>query len=223
MSHDIASEVLRLHALLPQGVTLVAVSKFHPIEKLRQAYDAGQRVFGESRVRELLAKIPEMPNDVRWHFIGHLQTNKVKSIIGHTDLIESVDSVKLLELIDRLSAEAGVVTRVLLQVHVAAEETKFGFTPDEMLEYFRNGGYRNLRATHICGLMGMATNTDDTERIDSDFAAIESLHRRIVDTCPDLCGFDQLSMGMSDDFDIALQHGSTMVRIGTDIFGPREY
>lgn len=223
MSHDIASEVQRLHALLPQGVTLVAVSKFHPIEKLRQAYDAGQRVFGESRVQELLAKISEMPNDVRWHFIGHLQTNKVKSIIGHTDLIESVDSVKLLELIDRLSAEAGVVTRVLLQVHVAAEETKFGFTPDEMLEYFRNGGYRNLRATHICGLMGMATNTDDTERIDSDFAAIESLHRRIVDTYPDLCGFDQLSMGMSDDFDIALQHGSTMVRIGTDIFGPREY
>ena len=144
MSHDIASEVQRLHALLPQGVTLVAVSKFHPIEKLRQAYDAGQRVFGESRVQELLAKISEMPNDVRWHFIGHLQTNKVKSIIGHTDLIESVDSVKLLELIDRLSAEAGVVTRVLLQVHVAAEETKFGFTPDEMLEYFRNGGYRNL-------------------------------------------------------------------------------
>ncbi len=223
MPHDIVSEVQRLHALLPQGVTLVAVSKFHPIEKLRQAYDAGQRVFGESRVQEMLAKIPEMPDDVRWHFIGHLQTNKVKNVIGHTDLIESVDSVKLLELIDRLSAEAGVVTRVLLQVHVAAEETKFGFTPDEILAYFRAGGYHNLRATHICGIMGMATNTDDTARIDSDFAAISSLHRQITDICPDLCGFDQLSMGMSDDFDIALRHGSTIVRIGTDIFGPREY
>lgn len=223
MSHDIASEVQHLHALLPQGVTLVAVSKFHPIEKLRQAYDAGQRVFGESRVQEMLAKIPEMPDDVHWHFIGHLQTNKVKSIIGHTTLIESVDSVKLLELIDRLSAEAGVITRVLLQVHVAAEETKFGFTPDETLEYFHNGGYRALRATHICGLMGMATNTDNTERIDSDFAAIALLHHRIINACPDLCGFDQLSMGMSDDYEIALRHGSTIVRIGTDIFGPREY
>ena len=146
-----------------------------------------------------------------------------KSIIGHTALIESVDSVKLLNLIDRLSAEAGVVTRVLLQIHVAAEETKFGFTPDELQEYFRNGEYRSLRATHICGLMGMATNTNDTGRIDSDFAAIASLHRRIIDTCPDLCGFDQLSMGMSDDYEIALRHGSTIVRIGTDIFGPREY
>ena len=223
MSHDIASEVQRLHTLLPQGVTLVAVSKFHPIEKLRRAYDAGQRVFGESRVQEMLTKIPEMPDDVRWHFIGHLQTNKVKSIIGHTALIESVDSVKLLNLIDRLSAEAGVVTRVLLQIHVAAEETKFGFTPDELQEYFRNGEYRSLRTTHICGLMGMATNTNDTGRIDSDFAAIASLHRHIIDTCPDLCGFDQLSMGMSDDYEIALRHGSTIVRIGTDIFGPREY
>lgn len=223
MPHDIATEVQRLHALLPQGVTLVAVSKFHPVERLRQAYDAGQRVFGESRVQELLAKISEMPADVQWHFIGHLQTNKAKSIIGRTSLIESVDSIKLLELIDRLSAEAGVVTRVLLQVHVAAEETKFGFTPDELLDYFRNGGYQSLRATHICGLMGMATNTDDTMRIDSDFAAIAALHRRILDTCPDLCGFDQLSMGMSEDFGIALRHGSTIVRIGTDIFGPREY
>lgn len=223
MPHDIAAEVRRLHDILPQNVTLVAVSKFHPIERLRCAYDAGQRVFGESRVQELLAKIPQMPQDVKWHFIGHLQTNKAKSIIGHTDLIESVDSVKLLELIDRLSAEAGVVTRVLLQVHVAAETTKFGFTPDELMQYFAGGEYRRLQATHLCGLMGMATNTDDTERIDRDFAAIADLRQRIIDTCDDLRGFDQLSMGMSDDFAIALRHGSTIVRIGTDIFGAREY
>ena len=164
-----------------------------------------------------------MPQDVKWHFIGHLQTNKAKSIIGHTDLIESVDSVKLLELIDHLSAEAGVVTRVLLQVHVAAETTKFGFTPDELMQYFAAGEYRRLQATHLCGLMGMATNTDDTERIDRDFAAIADLRQRIIDTCDDLRGFDQLSMGMSDDFAIALRHGSTIVRIGTDIFGAREY
>ena len=153
-----------LHTL-PEGVQLVAVSKFHPVEALQQAYDAGQRLFGESRVQELNEKRRHLPADIRWHFIGHLQTNKVRQLIGNVDMIESVDSDRLLRLIDKESAAAGVVTRVLLQVHVAAEETKFGFLPDELSEWFRSGGYTTLKATHICGLMAMASNTDDNDRV----------------------------------------------------------
>lgn len=219
----IAQRLAAVRNTLPQqGVTLVAVSKFHPVEQLREAYDAGQRIFGESRVQELLDKIGRMPDDVAWHFIGHLQTNKVRALMGRCALIESVDSERLLELIDRESERAGVVTRVLLQVHVAAEETKTGFLPDELMDYFERRAFESLRATHLCGIMGMATNTDDTDRIRRDFTEISRLHRRILETAPDLRGFDTVSMGMSDDRDIAIECGSTMVRIGTDIFGPRQ-
>ena len=220
---SIARAIESLHATLPAGVELVAVSKFHPVEALREAYNAGQRIFGESRVQELLAKQPEMPADVRWHFIGHLQTNKVKSLIGRTAMIESVDSERLLDLIDRLSAEAGVVTRVLMQAHVAAEDTKFGFSPDELLEYFSARRFESLRATHICGIMGMATNTYDAGRVRADFAALASLKKEIGTMCPDLRGFDTLSMGMSDDYLMAIEEGSTLVRVGTAIFGERQY
>lgn len=219
----IADAVRDIRATLPDGVELVAVSKFHPVERLMEAYGAGQRIFGESRVQELLDKQPHMPDDVRWHFIGHLQTNKVKHLIGRTAMIESVDSEHLLRLIDRLSEERGVVTRVLMQVHVAAEETKFGFTPDELTDYFASGAYHNLRATHLCGVMGMATNTDDICRITDDFRAIASVRGRIVEMCPDLRGFDTVSMGMSDDYRLAIGEGSTLVRVGTAIFGHREY
>lgn len=222
MGH-IADTIHELHSRLPRGVELVAVSKFHPVEALREAYSAGQRIFGESRVQELCDKIPQMPSDVRWHFIGHLQTNKVKQLIGRTAMIESVDSERLLELIDRLSDEYGVTTNVLMQVHVAAEETKFGFSPDELLEYFRGRRFEHLRATHICGVMGMATNTDDADRIRADFHAIASLRRQIADMCPDLRGFDTVSMGMSDDYPLAIEEGSTLIRIGTAIFGARQY
>jgi len=222
MNRHIADTVAELHATLPEGVQLVAVSKFHPAEAVMEAYRAGQRVFGESRVQELLAKADSLPDDIRWHMIGHLQTNKVKPLIGRVALIESVDSERLLELIDRLSAERGVVTRVLMQVHVAAEETKFGFTPDELTDYFARGAYRGLRATHLCGVMGMATNTDDRTRIRADFEAIAGLRRRIAGMCPDLCGFDTVSMGMSDDYPLAIECGATLVRIGTTIFGSRE-
>lgn len=221
--NDIAANLERIRATLPAGVELVAVSKFHPVEALRQAYDAGQRIFGESRVQELTAKVPQMPADVRWHFIGHLQTNKVRQLIGLTSLIESVDSERLLELIDRASAERGVVTRVLMQVHVAAEETKFGFSPDELADYFAARRYESLQATHLCGIMGMATNTDDAARVQADFEAIASLHARIKAMCPDLRGFDTISMGMSDDYPLAVRAGSTLVRVGTAIFGPRQY
>lgn len=220
-ARGIAERLAGVRATLPAGVELVAVSKFHPVEALREAYDAGQRVFGESRVQELLPKIEAMPADVRWHFIGHLQRNKAKMIVGRVDLIESVDSEELLQLIDRLAAERGTVQRVLLEAHVAAEEAKSGFTPAEMLDYFRRGAFRTLRATHICGIMGMATNTDDATRIDADFAALAELLRDIHSTAPDLRGCDILSMGMSHDYPAAIARGATHVRVGTAIFGER--
>lgn len=221
MSPDIATRLQAVRATLPEGVELVAVSKFHPVEALREAYDAGQRIFGESRVQELLPKIEAMPADVQWHFIGHLQTNKARLIVGRVALIESVDSLRLLELIDRLAAERGCVQRVLLEAHVAAEEAKIGFLPEEILDYVRAGGFRSLRATHICGIMGMASNTDDTARINADFAALARLLRDVRTAAPDLRGVDTLSMGMSGDYPSAVAHGATLVRVGTAIFGER--
>ena len=220
----IAENILHILSTLPEGVELCAVSKFHPVEALREAYDAGQRIFGGSRVQELAVKIPQMPDDVRWHFIGHLQTNKVRPLIGRVAMIESIDSQRLLDTVDAESLRAGVVTRVLMQLHVAAEQTKFGFTPAELLDYFRNRGFERLRATHICGVMGMATNTDDTERIISDFRTIADTFRTIrTEIAPDVRGFDTVSMGMSHDYRLAVDCGSTLVRIGTDIFGERQY
>ena len=209
---------------IPQGVELVAVSKFHPVEALRQAYDAGQRCFGESRVQELLQKEAELPADIRWHFIGHLQTNKVKQIIGKTSLIESVDSERLLRLIDKESSKAGVITNVLMQVHVAREETKFGFYPEELLSFFEQRGFETLTNTHICGVMGMASNTDDQERVKEDFKAIAAIFHEIADNSAlGLRGFDRLSMGMSGDWPLAVEEGANIIRIGTAIFGEREY
>lgn len=222
MGH-IADTIRRLHAELPAGTELAAVSKFHPADALREAYDAGQRIFAESRVQELLEKAPLLPDDIRWHFIGHLQTNKAARLVGRVAMIESVDSERLLRLIDRLSAERGIVSRVLMQVHVAREETKFGFTPEEILDFFAERRFETLEATHICGLMGMATNTDDTNRVRADFRLLASLKKQIADMCPDLRGFDTLSMGMSDDYPTAIEEGSTLVRVGTAIFGPRQY
>ena len=220
---DIAERLNSIKSTLPEGVELVAVSKFHPVAALREAYNAGQRVFGESRVQELVDKIQEMPDDTRWHFIGHLQTNKLKYLIGNVSLIESVDSLRLLEMIDDLSFRKGVITRVLMQLHVAAEETKFGFTPAELIDWFATRGFESLKATHICGLMGMATNTDDDERISSDFRTVAETRKRIIEVAPDLRGFDILSMGMSDDYQAAIAEGSTHVRIGSAIFGQRVY
>ena len=218
----IAGRIKEIHAMLPAGVELVAVSKFHPAEAIREAYEAGQRIFGESRVQELLTKIPQLPEDIRWHFIGHLQTNKVKQIVGKTSLIESVDSERLLRVIDSESEKAGVVTRVLLEVHVAQEETKSGFMPEELRRYFHERRFEQLKATHICGIMGMASNTDDMERVRKDFATISSLYREIADDSDlGLRGFDHLSMGMSGDWRIAVEEGSNIVRIGTAIFGNR--
>lgn len=217
----IAEEIKKIHRELPEGVKLCAVSKYHPSDAILEAYAAGQRIFGESRVQELLMKVGELPADIQWHFIGHLQTNKVKQLIGKTSLIESVDSERLLELIDRESEKAGVVTRVLMQLHVAKEETKFGFSPDELLEYFAARRFESLKATHICGVMGMASNTDDIDRVRADFRLISETRTRILEIAGDLRGFDTVSMGMSGDWHIAVEEGSTLVRIGTAIFGSR--
>ncbi|MEE1021932.1 MAG: YggS family pyridoxal phosphate-dependent enzyme [Muribaculaceae bacterium] len=222
MSH-IGEEIRKIHGLLPDGVELVAVSKFHPAEAIMEAYDAGQRLFGESRVQELLAKLPLLPADIRWHFIGHLQTNKVKQVIGRVALIESVDTEKLLLHIDKESRKAGITTGVLMQVHVAMEETKFGFFREEILDFFRDRRFETLTNTHIYGIMGMASNTDDEARVASDFGEIASIFREIKELCPDLRGFDTLSMGMSGDWPLAVEKGSTLVRVGTAIFGQRQY
>lgn len=220
----IAENIRKIRESLPESVTLVAVSKFHPAEAIQEAYNAGQRNFGESRVQELAAKVPQLPDDINWHFIGHLQTNKVKQLLQlRPALIESVDTERLLDVIDREAVKLGVTARVLMQLHVAREETKFGFSPDELMQYFADRRFERLQATHICGVMGMASNTDDQARIADDFNLIASTFRDICAQCPDLRGFDTVSMGMSHDYPLAVDCGSTMVRVGTAIFGERQY
>lgn len=220
----IAENIRKIRESLPEGVTLVAVSKFHPAEAIQEAYNAGQRNFGESRVQELAAKVLQLPGDISWHFIGHLQTNKVKQLLQlRPALIESVDTERLLDVIDREAVKLGVTVRVLMQLHVAREETKFGFSPDELMQYFADRRFESLQATHICGVMGMASNTDDQTRIADDFNLIATTFRDICTQCPDLRGFDTVSMGMSHDYPLAVDCGSTMVRVGTAIFGERQY
>ncbi|MBD5303474.1 MAG: YggS family pyridoxal phosphate-dependent enzyme [Bacteroides sp.] len=219
---SVAEELEKLKTEIPAGVNLVAVSKFHPAEMIREAYAEGQRLFGESRVQELLEKIKELPDDIKWHFIGHLQTNKVKQLVGNVAMIESVDSERLLNLIDAESEKKGVMTRVLMQVHVAKEETKFGFLPAELKEYFSSRKFEHLTNTHICGVMGMASNTEDLERVREDFRSIANIYNEIKTVIsPDLRGFDTLSMGMSHDWKIAVEEGANLIRIGSRIFGDR--
>lgn len=233
---SISQCVQAVRSSLPPGVELVAVSKFHPMEALGEAYAAGQRTFGESRVQEMATKVAACsappyaadhanPADRwRWHFIGHLQTNKVRQLLRlRPALIESVDSEHLLKAIDKEAAAQGIVQPVLMQLHVAQEETKFGFLPEELLDYFRDRHFEQLKAVHICGVMGMASNTDDTDRIRADFSRIRSVFDQIRHLAPDLRGFSTVSMGMSDDYPLAVECGSTLVRVGSAIFGPREY
>jgi len=212
-------------AKLPENVRLVAVSKFHPVEELQQAYDAGQRLFGENRAQELVAKAPELPKDIRWHFIGHLQKNKVRSIMPHVSVIESVDSVELLRLIEKEAARIDRTVDVLLQLHVAQEETKSGFSFDELMEAAEVGELtEGLPHVHVCGLMAMASLTDDMEQVAGEFEMVRRAFVMLKDGCFDESEyFNELSMGMSDDWPVAVQHGATLVRIGTSIFGPRVY
>lgn len=220
----IAENLKTVLASLKPGVALVAVSKFHPVEALQEAYDAGQRVFGESHVQELVAKQEVLPKDIEWHFIGHLQTNKVKYMAPFVSLIHAVDSVKLLKEIDKQAQKCGRVIDVLLQIHVAKEETKFGFTPDEVVDVLEAGEWKTLPNVRVVGLMAMATNTDDEGQIAEEFDTVRQLFARLKERffaeSPD---FKVLSMGMSGDYLIAQEHGSTMVRVGSMIFGERDY
>lgn len=217
----IASKINSLKRELPSGVKLVAVSKFHPVQALMEAYDAGQRAFAESRPQEFAAKVPLMPADVVWHFIGHLQTNKLKLVLPYASMLQSVDSVHLLEAVSSWCMAAGKRMDVLLELKLGAEETKHGLSEEEIFDIMRRAAdYAGVR---IRGLMGMATNTDDAGVIKGEFLRMAELKRRIAEAFPDAEGFDELSIGMSSDYRIALEAGSTMVRIGTSIFGPREY
>lgn len=224
MEIPVAERLESIRTTLPQGVELVAVSKFHPVEKLQEAYAAGQRAFGESRVQELLSKTPQMPSDAVWHFIGHLQTNKVRALVPVVNVIQSVDSIRLLELINKEAARIDRVVDVMLQVHVAQEETKFGFSPDELCAELTPELVDRLKSVRIVGVMGMASNTDSESRIEQDFGRIAAtfarLKKGVMANHPE---FSEISMGMSDDYEIAVAYGATIVRIGSDIFGEREY
>ena len=266
----ISQNLEELISELPQGVKLVAVSKFHPLDALLEAYSMGQRAFGENRPQEFAAKAVQMPQDVVWHFIGHLQTNKLKLVLPYASLVESIDTVHLLEAVNEWGARHEKVVNVLLEVHIGAEETKQGFTPEEVLDILSSVNAWSARSglapgtgkkfgerpdrepiqtgtgeefgerpdrepiqtgtvagsypyVNFCGLMGMASHVDDEEAIAADFARIKALFDECRARFPGLQDFTQLSIGMSDDWRIAVQHGSTEVRIGTAIFGPRQY
>lgn len=221
---SIAANIIQLKSTLPQGVSLVAVSKFHPVAALQEAYDAGQRIFGESRAQELVAKQKVLPADIEWHFIGPLQSNKVKDIVPFISMIESIDSLKLLQEVNKQAAKHDRIVRVLLEIHIAQEEAKHGFSFDECRALLRDWTPDTFPHVRICGLMGMATNTDDTTQIEKEFHALhaffEELKTSFLQTDEQ---FQELSMGMSHDYPIAIREGSTMIRVGTHIFGEREY
>ena len=223
---NISRNISTIRTTIPKGVTLVCVSKFHPAEAIMEAYQCGERDFGESRVQELLPKYEALPKDIRWHFIGHLQTNKVKQIVPFVYMIHSVDSIRLLETINREAEKIQRRVKVLLEVHVAKEETKSGFTPEEILSL--DIQLSTFNYVDICGIMGMATNTDDAQEWRRCFREIKSLGKQLLNNTtqsyttlhnPTL----QISMGMSDDYLVAIEEGSTMVRIGSTIFGSRAY
>ncbi len=218
---SIASKILEIRSALPAGVELVAVSKFHPVEAIEQAYAAGQRLFGESRVQELVAKYEQLPKDIEWQMIGHLQTNKVRAIAPFVSLIQSVDSQRLLECINREAERCGRVIDCLLEVHVTNEDSKSGWDVSQLREYLNSGAVAQLKSVRIRGVMGMATFTDDEAVIRADFERIAAIKSELASHFDS--HYNILSMGMSDDYPIAIEYGSTMVRVGSYIFGQREY
>ncbi len=220
----IQAEIQAIRQELPEGVRLVAVSKYHPVGALTEAYEGGQRIFGESKVQEMTQKHEALPKDIEWHFIGHLQKNKVKYIAPYVALIHGIDSYKLLAEVDKQAEKAGRVIPCLLQIHIAQEETKFGFSPDECMAMLDEGTWRTLTHVQIAGLMGMATYTDNHEQIIREFSTLSSLFQKLKEThFKDEPAFCELSMGMSGDYPMAISQGSTLIRIGSRIFGARQY
>lgn len=218
---SVKSEIERLRGSLPAEVKLLAVSKFHPAEAVMEAYEAGQRAFGESRPQELKSKHEQLPDDIEWHMIGHLQTNKVKYIAPYVHLVESLDSVRLAEAIEKEAAKCGRTIDCLLEIHVTQEQSKSGWDYAELLAFVREGGFVAMSHVRLRGVMGMATFTDDEAVVRADFKRLAECFAQLKEFFGE--EFDTLSMGMSDDYPLAIEYGSTEVRIGSTIFGAREY
>lgn len=222
--YDVKGNLREVLGNLPAGVNLVAISKFHPNEYIEAAYAEGQRIFGESHEQELARKVESLPKDIEWHFIGHLQSNKVKYIAPYISMIESVDSLKLLKEINKQAAKHDRVVKVLLELHIAEEETKSGFSFDDCRELLEAGEWRTMEHVQICGIMMMASNTDDEQQIAQEFDAAYAFFKEVKEKYfADDDAFCERSWGMSHDYRIAVKHGSNMVRVGTIIFGPRIY
>ena len=219
MKANIAEQIKRISDTLPCGVTLIAVSKYHPADAVMQAYEAGQRDFGESKAQDLVKKHDILPDDIKWHFIGHLQSNKIKYIAPFIHLIHSIDSYKLLQEVNRHGEKHNRKIACLLQIHIAQEDTKFGFTPDECMEMLENEDWRALENIEIRGVMCMASNTEDETQIAEEFTKVQKLFKDIkAKFFAENDNFDILSAGMSDDYPIAIAHGSTHIRVGSMIF-----
>ena len=220
----IAEQIKRLRSELPEGVNLLAISKYQPIESLQEAYDAGQRMFGENHIQEMAAKAAALPKDIAWHFTGHVQTNKIKYMASFVSLIHAVDSFRLLREINKHAAKHNRVIDCLLQIHIAQEDTKYGLTVQECRELLAHEPWRELENVRIVGLMAMGSNTDDMEQVRGEFRQMKQLFDELKDTYfADEPSFCQLSEGMTDDYPIAIEEGSTIVRIGSMIFGDRVY
>ena len=219
---SVAENIEKYRSMMPPGLRLVAVSKTKPVSDIREAYDAGQRVFGENKAQDMISKQPELPADIEWHFIGHLQTNKVKYMASFVHMIESVDSLKLLKEIDKQAAKANRKINCLLQFHIASEESKFGLDIDEARQILGSEAINHLKNVNICGVMGMATYTDDASVLRKEFRQLKACFDTLKsEFFPKTDAFKEISMGMSGDFELAIEEGSTNVRIGTAIFGER--
>ena len=221
---SVAEQITRLQKELPEGVKLLALSKYQPIEAIQEAYDAGQRMFGENHIQEMAAKAAALPKDIAWHFTGHVQTNKIKYMAPFVSLIHAVDSFRLLREINKHAAKHERCIDCLLQIHIAQEETKYGLSVDECRQLLANEPWRELQHIRITGLMAMGSNTDDLEQVRNEFRKIKQLFDELKSTYfVDEPSFCQLSEGMTDDYPIAIEEGSTIVRIGSMIFGERKY
>lgn len=221
---SVADNLASVRSTLPEGVELVAISKYHPKEMIEEAYAAGQRLFGENHILEMAAKADVLPKDIRWHFTGHVQTNKIKYMASFVDTVQSVDSLRLLRELDKHAARHDRVIKCLLQLHVAQEETKFGLTPDECLSLLRSGEWRELHHVSIDGLMAMASNTPDVEQVRREFRLVRQFFLSVKEEFfADAPHFRILSEGMTQDYPIAVAEGANMVRVGSAIFGERNY
>lgn len=221
---SIATNIRKLHDSLPQGVSLLAISKYQPIEALQEAYNAGQRMFGENHIQEMAAKAATLPKDIEWHFTGHVQTNKIKYMASFVHLIHAVDSFRLLREIDKHAAKHNRVIDCLLQIHIAQEDTKYGFTIDECRTMLASEPWCELKHVRITGLMAMGSNTDNMEQVRGEFRQMHQFFDELKTTYfADKPSFCQLSEGMTDDYPIAIEEGSTIIRIGSMIFGSRGY